>query len=94
MSVPIVLTPGSSAAVGPNLALARVFWAEPIKGRAVIHGGGGEVLATLVYSGPGSQEPQQINFQPPLAVTSGGIFCTAPGGFLQVHLQGVSGFGG
>jgi len=96
MALPIVLKPGSHSAVGPNLPLARVDWHNPPAsgGVATVRGADGTVLVTISYAGRGKgPEPAAVLLNPPLVVTSGGIFASAPGGWLQVHIQGASGFG-
>jgi hypothetical protein len=92
---PIVLKPGTHTAVGPNLPLARVDWHNPPAsgGVATVRDANGVVLATLSYAGPGKGEPAPVVFNPPVTVTSGAIHASAPGGWLQVHIQGASGFG-
>jgi hypothetical protein len=92
---PIILYPSQHSAVGPNLPLARVDWHNPPAsgGVATVRDGNGVVLATLSYAGSGKGEPAPVLFNPPLTVTSGAVFASAPGGWLQVHIQGASGFG-
>ena len=95
-SKPLVLVPGAHTAVGANLPLARVSWHEPPAsgGVAIVRGGDGTVLATLSYAGRGKgPEPTALAFNPPLTVTSGAIHASAPGGWLQVYIQGASGAG-
>jgi hypothetical protein len=96
MALPIVLKPGSHSAIGANLPLARVAWHEPPAsgGTATVRDGNGVVLATITYAGRGKgPEPAAVVFNPPLVVTAGVIHASAPGGWLQVHIQGASGFG-
>ena len=93
---PIVLQPGNHTAVGANLPLAKIDWHNPPAngGVAVVRDGNGVVLATLTYAGRGKgPEQAAILFNPPLTVTSGAIIASAPGGWLQIHIQGASGFG-
>jgi hypothetical protein len=88
---PVVLVPGSHTAVGPNLFVSRIHWSEAVPGTANVRDGAGNTIGTLTYLGRGKgPEPTQINFNPPVAVQGGSVHAFAPGGFLQVHLQGSS----
>jgi len=95
MALPIILKPGSHCAIGANLPLAKIEWHNsPAKGGvAIVRDGNGVVLATLSSAGFGKGEPAPVLFNPPLTVTAGAIHASAPGGWLQVHIQGASGFG-
>jgi len=92
---PIVLQPGNHTAVGANLPLAKIEWHNPPAkgGVAIVRDGNGVVLATLSSAGFGKGEPAPVLFNPPLTVTAGAIIASAPGGWLQIHIQGQSGFG-
>jgi len=94
---PITLYPSQHTAVGPNLPLARVFCQQPPAsgGVATVRDGNGLVLASITYAGRGkAPEPGPVVFNPPLTVTSGAIHASAPGGWLQVYIQGSSSSGG
>jgi hypothetical protein len=88
MSKPQVLTPGNHVAVGDQ-KISRVTWSEAKKGVATIRDTTGVIL-TLPFTGQGV-EPS-VSFNPPLAAV-GGVFASAPSGWLTVWLQGVSGSG-
>lgn len=90
---PIVLQPGNHTAVGANLPLAKIEWHNSKGGVAVVRDGNGVVLATLSSAGFGKGEPAPVVFNPPLTVTAGAIIASAPSGWLQIHIQGASGFG-
>ena len=95
-SKPIVLFPGSHSAIGANLPLAKVSWHEPPAsgGVATVKGGDGTVLASITYAGRGKgPEPAAVLFNPPLTITSGAVHASAPGGWLQVYIQGASSSG-
>jgi hypothetical protein len=88
MSKPQVLYPQNHVAVG-NQLIARVTWHEAKKGTATIRDTTGVILS-LPYTGQGI-EPS-VSFNPPLSA-SGGVFASAPGGWLVVVLQGSSSAG-
>ncbi|HWY53017.1 MAG TPA: hypothetical protein VNZ03_01035 [Terriglobales bacterium] len=89
MAQPIVLRPGQHSINGTQ-QVARVTWHEAVKGTAVLKDGTGTVILSLPYTGQGL-EPSQ-SFNPPLVAT-GGLYASAPGGWLQIHCQGTSGAG-
>jgi hypothetical protein len=78
--------------VGSGLSVARIHWAEPVKGTATVKDMAGNLMGQLTYSGSG-QEPAQLNFNPPVA-TVNGVVGFAPGGLLHVYLSGSSDSGG
>jgi len=84
-----VLSPGNHVAIGDQ-KIAKVTWHEAVKGLATIRDTNG-VLISLPYTGVGN-EPSRT-FNPPLSAV-GGVFASAPSGWLVVVLQGASGFGG
>jgi hypothetical protein len=89
MSKPIVLLPGSHVAIG-NASIGRIIWHEAVQGTAVVKDATGTIIASIPYSGRGKgPEPQPLNFNPPVAAV-GGVFGFAPGGWLQIHIQGSS----
>lgn len=97
MGKPITLVPGAHSATGASLPLARVVWHAPpaAGGVATVRDGNGVVLATITYAGRGrGQEPPALSFNPPIQNTSGSVHAVAPGGFLQVWIQGTSSAGG
>ena len=89
MSKPTVLQPGNHVAIG-NQKIAQVTWHEAVKGVATVRDTTG-VLISLPYTGQGN-EPS-LSFNPPLAA-NGGVFASAPGGWLQIWLQASSSSGG
>jgi hypothetical protein len=91
MSKPIVLQPGSHVAIG-NANVAMVIWHEAPSagGTAVVKDATGTVIASLFYAGRNKgPEPRPVTFNPPVAAV-GGVFGSAPGGWLQIHIQGSS----
>jgi len=96
MALPIVLKPGSHTAIGANLVVTRVSWHEPPAsgGTAIVKGADDTLIASISYAGRGKgPEPQAVVLNPPVTVTSGAVHAFAPGGWLQVYIQGASGFG-
>jgi hypothetical protein len=94
MSKPIVLQPGSPTQIGDS-KVAMVIWHEAPSagGTAVVKDLAGNVLASIFYAGRNrGPEPRPVTFNPPVAAV-GGVFASAPGGWLQVHVQGASEFG-
>jgi hypothetical protein len=89
---PVIVTAGSTAGnIAPGVSqVAKIYWAEPVKGTATVRDGSGNVVAQLTYAGSGP-EPEQIFFNPPLRVN--GISTSAPGGILYVYCQGFSSSG-
>jgi hypothetical protein len=88
---PIVLQPGSHVAIG-DAKVARVIWHEaPASGgTAVAKDANGTVIASIFYAGRNKgPEPQPVNFSPATSAV-GGVFGFAPGGWLQIHVQGAS----
>jgi hypothetical protein len=91
MSKPIVLLPGSHVAIG-DAKVAMVIWHEAPSagGTAVVKDATGTVIAAVFYAGRNKgPEPRPVTFNPPAAAV-GGVFASAPGGWLQVHVQGSS----
>ena len=88
-TTPTILQPGSHVAIGDQ-KLASIIWHEPVAGTATVRDANG-VIASLTYAGRGKgfPEPAPMRFNPPVAC-SGLVVAQAPGGWLQIHLQGSS----
>jgi hypothetical protein len=90
-TTPTVLQPGSHVQIGDS-KVAMVIWHEApaTGGTAVVKDLTGNVLASIFYAGRNKgPEPRPVTFNPPISAV-GGVFGFAPGGWLQVHVQGSS----